>query len=134
MTDQIKHGDSFNVGSIKVTGHATPCHTQDSICFFAEEDGQRAAFPGDTLFVAGCGRFFEGGSAIDLRALSGAQALQPRCTKRECAGLLSRSLLAYGLTCERLRFVAHQLALAEQDQAQYDAACAPRRHRRLPRA
>ena len=60
LTDQVKHGDSFNVGSIKVSAHATPCHTQDSICFFVEEDGQRAVFTGDTLFVSGCGRFFEG--------------------------------------------------------------------------
>jgi glyoxylase-like metal-dependent hydrolase (beta-lactamase superfamily II) len=41
---------------------ATPCHTQDSICFYLEDTktNQRGVFTGDTLFLAGCGRFFEG--------------------------------------------------------------------------
>merc|ERR1711977_611229 len=38
----------------------TPCHTQDSICFFFEDGNERAVFTGDTLFIGGCGRFFEG--------------------------------------------------------------------------
>jgi len=70
LTDEIKHGETFNVGSIKVTGHATPCHTQDSICFFVEENGERAAFCGDTLFHGGCGRFFEGTPAEMHKALN----------------------------------------------------------------
>ena len=42
---------------------ATPCHTQDSICFHATTpDGSHpgGVFTGDTLFIAGSGRFFEG--------------------------------------------------------------------------
>jgi len=63
LTKQINHKDSFTVGkNIKVTGYHTPCHTQDSTCFFVEDSNkdQRAVFTGDTLFVGGCGRFFEG--------------------------------------------------------------------------
>lgn len=65
---------------------ATPCHTQDSICYFVQgavsrydacldrlptlftdvQNDQRAVFTGDTLFVAGCGRFFEGKSLTSL--------------------------------------------------------------------
>jgi hydroxyacylglutathione hydrolase len=41
-------------------GLHTPCHTQDSVCYFLEHDGSKAVFTGDTLFIAGCGRFFEG--------------------------------------------------------------------------
>lgn len=44
----------------------TPCHTQDSICFHATpSDGSHpgGVFTGDTLFIAGCGRFFEGTAA-----------------------------------------------------------------------
>lgn len=64
-----KDGETFKIGSsIKVTALYTPCHTQDSICFYAEDTStspeaggvKRAVFTGDTLFVAGCGRFFEG--------------------------------------------------------------------------
>jgi hydroxyacylglutathione hydrolase len=35
-------------------------HTQDHVLYFAECDAQSAVFTGDTVFVAGCGRFFEG--------------------------------------------------------------------------
>lgn len=41
----------------------TPCHTQDSICYYVtSSDGSHpgGVFTGDTLFIAGCGRFFEG--------------------------------------------------------------------------
>jgi len=43
---------------------ATPCHTQDSICYYvtdtSSESAGGAVFTGDTLFIAGCGVFFEG--------------------------------------------------------------------------
>ena len=42
------------------TGLHTPCHTQDSVCYFLEDGTGRAVFTGDTLFIAGSGRFFEG--------------------------------------------------------------------------
>lgn len=49
--------------SIEITAIHTPCHTQDSICYFAQDTknpDQKFVFTGDTLFNAGCGRFFEG--------------------------------------------------------------------------
>jgi len=53
---------------------ATPCHTQDSICYYAtdtaDENTPAGVFTGDTLFVAGCGRFFEGDGAQMHAALS----------------------------------------------------------------
>ena len=46
---------------------ATPCHTQDSICYYVTDPsksaGGGAVFTGDTLFIAGCGVFFEGTGA-----------------------------------------------------------------------
>jgi hypothetical protein len=33
---QVKHGDEFSIGDITVRALATPCHTQDSICFYVE--------------------------------------------------------------------------------------------------
>lgn len=37
-------------------------HTRDSICYYVKdpETDERCIFTGDTLFTAGCGRFFEG--------------------------------------------------------------------------
>lgn len=54
--------DKFKIGNLDVTAIATPCHTQDHICYFVEDKqaNKRAVFTGDTLFVSGCGRFFEG--------------------------------------------------------------------------
>ena len=43
---------------------ATPCHTQDSICYYVTDKSSPGTAPvvftGDTLFTGGCGRFFEG--------------------------------------------------------------------------
>ncbi|KAF4338980.1 hydroxyacylglutathione hydrolase [Fusarium beomiforme] len=54
------HGEIFKLGNIAITCIHTPCHTQDSICFFFQDGDQKAVFTGDTLFTGGCGRFFEG--------------------------------------------------------------------------
>lgn len=47
---------------LEITATHTPCHTQDSICWYVRDTktGEKALFTGDTLFTAGCGRFFEG--------------------------------------------------------------------------
>ncbi|KIY43633.1 Metallo-hydrolase/oxidoreductase [Fistulina hepatica ATCC 64428] len=64
LTDLVHDKDEFTVGdNIHVKCLATPCHTRDSICFYAtDKTGAHpgGVFTGDTLFVAGCGRFFEG--------------------------------------------------------------------------
>lgn len=53
---------------------ATPCHTQDSICYYVTDKSNSAqpgaVFTGDTLFIGGCGRFFEGTAAEMHRSLS----------------------------------------------------------------
>lgn len=57
------HQEVIDLGDdLSVTALHTPCHTQDSICYFVEDSKtkQRAVFTGDTLFISGCGRFFEG--------------------------------------------------------------------------
>ncbi|KAL6937384.1 hypothetical protein ACO0RG_003889 [Hanseniaspora osmophila] len=61
-----KDGQTFKLGDdITVKAIRTPCHTQDSVCyyFFDKSTDERAVFTGDTLFTAGCGRFFEGDGA-----------------------------------------------------------------------
>jgi len=74
LTDQVKDGDVLKIGkNITVKCLATPCHTQDSICYYATDDKapeQKGVFTGDTLFIGGCGRFFEGNAAEMHKALS----------------------------------------------------------------
>ena len=53
MTKVPEHEETFRVGEILVKALSTPCHTQDSICYLFEDDGKRAVFTGDTLFIGG---------------------------------------------------------------------------------
>jgi len=64
-TKFVKDGDEFTLGkNIRIKCLATPCHTQDSICYHVTDASDAAhpggVFTGDTLFIGGCGRFFEG--------------------------------------------------------------------------
>ncbi|KAF8636545.1 hypothetical protein AX17_003357 [Amanita inopinata Kibby_2008] len=75
LTNLVGDKDEFKVGeNVHVKCLATPCHTQDSICYHITDNAD-ASFPGgvltgDTLFIGGCGRFFEGtGEEMD-RALT----------------------------------------------------------------
>lgn len=56
-------GEVIQLGNdVEITAIHTPCHTQDSICYYAvdKKTKQKCVFTGDTLFISGCGRFFEG--------------------------------------------------------------------------
>ena len=64
------HLEKIQLGSdIEILCIRTPCHTQDSVCYYVKDrqNGDQAIFTGDTLFTAGCGRFFEGdGNEMDI--------------------------------------------------------------------
>ncbi|KAK9456650.1 beta-lactamase-like protein [Dipodascopsis uninucleata] len=61
VTETPKDKSIFKLGSsISITALHTPCHTQDSICYFFQDGDDKAVFTGDTLFICGSGRFFEG--------------------------------------------------------------------------
>ncbi|KAF8654227.1 hypothetical protein AX16_003751 [Volvariella volvacea WC 439] len=75
LTQLVGDKDEITVGShIRVRCLATPCHTQDSICYYVtntQDPSQPAhVFTGDTLFIGGCGRFFEGTGDQMIRALT----------------------------------------------------------------
>lgn len=56
------HLQKYELNHLTITCIRTPCHTQDSICYYVEDSrtDEKLLFTGDTLFVAGCGKFFEG--------------------------------------------------------------------------
>uniref|UniRef100_A0AAY4BJ58 Hydroxyacylglutathione hydrolase, mitochondrial n=1 Tax=Denticeps clupeoides TaxID=299321 RepID=A0AAY4BJ58_9TELE len=63
LTQKISHHSNFKVGSLNVKCLFTPCHTTGHICYFVTKNSSSEppiVFTGDTLFVAGCGKFFEG--------------------------------------------------------------------------
>jgi glyoxylase-like metal-dependent hydrolase (beta-lactamase superfamily II) len=53
VTATPKHGETLKVGGISVKSLHTPCHTQDSICWFMQDGDEKAVFTGDTLFISG---------------------------------------------------------------------------------
>ncbi|KAL0944042.1 hydroxyacylglutathione hydrolase [Colletotrichum truncatum] len=77
VTNTPKDGESFKVGNIAVKALYTPCHTQDSICWFMQDGDQKVVFTGDTLFHSGCGRFFEGNAEEMHKALNKTLASLP---------------------------------------------------------
>jgi hydroxyacylglutathione hydrolase len=56
QSDFLENGQEFEVAGIGVKALHIPGHTLGAVAYVAED----AAFTGDTLFAAGCGRLFEG--------------------------------------------------------------------------
>ena len=72
LNKKVKNGDTFTIGSMNIECMATPCHTTGHICYFVTDsakDQEPIVFTGDTLFVAGCGKFFEGTASQMYTAL-----------------------------------------------------------------
>ncbi|PTB41955.1 hypothetical protein M441DRAFT_67495 [Trichoderma asperellum CBS 433.97] len=80
VTKTPQHGETFQIGDISVRAVHTPCHTQDSICYYMEDSTGKAVFTGDTLFVSGCGKFFEGSAAEMHEALNNRLGALPEDT------------------------------------------------------
>lgn len=82
---------------------ATPCHTQDSICYFVTDKANPSqpgvVFTGDTLFQGGCGRFFEGTPSEMHKALSYLGSL-PESTVVYNGHEYTKSNVAFGKSIE----------------------------------
>jgi len=93
------HNSTFSIGEkIKVRALHTPCHTQDSICYFFEDGEDRAVFTGDTLFIGGCGRFFEGTAEEMHKALNETLAALPDDTKVYPGHEYTKGNVKFGIT------------------------------------
>jgi len=99
VTNTPAHNSTFKIGeSIKVTALHTPCHTQDSICYLFEDGNDRAVFTGDTLFIGGCGRFFEGDAEQMHKALNEVLAALPDDTKVYPGHEYTKGNVKFGIT------------------------------------
>jgi len=56
LTDALEDEDRFTIGSLAFRVRHIPGHTLGAVAYIVED----AVFTGDTLFLAGCGRLFEG--------------------------------------------------------------------------
>lgn len=95
VTRTPEHNSTFTLGSITIRALHTPCHTQDSICYLFEDGEDRAVFTGDTLFIGGCGRFFEGTPKEMHKALNEVLAGLPDDTKVYVGGPSSYNLILW---------------------------------------
>ncbi len=93
----VSGGDTFRFGAHEVQVIATPGHTLDHIIYYVP--AAKAAFVGDTIFVLGCGRLFEG-SPEQMHASLAAIAALPNETKLYCAHEYTLSNAKFAMTVE----------------------------------
>jgi hydroxyacylglutathione hydrolase len=60
LTDVVTDGDKLTIGRVGIFVMLVPGHTLGAVAYVARADGKTAVFTGDTMFLAGCGRLFEG--------------------------------------------------------------------------
>jgi hydroxyacylglutathione hydrolase len=97
QTRFVNTGDLVTVGSLQARVTHIPGHTLGAVSYLVDDGGQRAVFTGDTLFLAGCGRLFEGTPAQMHTSLSSLAAL-PDDTRVYCG---------HEYTAANLRFARH---------------------------
>jgi hydroxyacylglutathione hydrolase len=95
QTDALGEGDSFDFGGAKVEVLEIPGHTLGAIAFITEGN----LFSGDTLFIAGCGRVFEGTMAMMSQSLAKLRSL-PADTKVWCGHEYTVNNLRFARTVE----------------------------------
>ncbi|EED22924.1 hydroxyacylglutathione hydrolase, putative [Talaromyces stipitatus ATCC 10500] len=117
VTKTPTHGETWKIGErISVKALHTPCHTQDSICYFLEDGDQRAVFTGDTMFTGGCGRFFEGDAAQMHKALNETLAALPDDTKVYSGHEYTKSNVKFLLAVSQSDAIKKLQAFAESNQ------------------
>ncbi|KAJ7559625.1 hypothetical protein O6H91_04G094000 [Diphasiastrum complanatum] len=102
-TDPLKDGDEFPLSeNVNIKALHTPCHTKGHISYYVtSSDGETpAVFTGDTLFVAGCGKFFEGSAEDMYYSLLEKLASLPAPTRVFCGHEYTVQNLKFALTVE----------------------------------
>ncbi|KAJ3039710.1 hypothetical protein HDV00_011942 [Rhizophlyctis rosea] len=97
LTTKVTDGKTFKVGSLDVTPLYTICHTTGSVSYYVvdPETKEKAVFTGDTLFIGGCGRFFEGTADQMHNSLINILGGLPKETKVYCGHEYTKSNLKF---------------------------------------
>lgn len=93
----LKEGEKIAIGQLEATLLKIPGHTLDHVAYYFES--LRALFCGDTLFVGGCGRLFEGTAEQMFDSLAKIKNL-PDDTLIYCGHEYSQKNLEFALTIE----------------------------------
>jgi hydroxyacylglutathione hydrolase len=93
----LGEGETYKLGSDEARVYDVPGHTRGHIAYWFKDS--RALFCGDTLFLMGCGRLFEGTPEQMWRSLSKLKALPPE-TRVYCGHEYTQANARFALTVE----------------------------------
>ncbi|XP_057442352.1 hydroxyacylglutathione hydrolase cytoplasmic [Lotus japonicus] len=120
-TDKVENGDKVSLGAdISILALHTPCHTKGHISYYVtgKEDEDPAVFTGDTLFIASCGKFFEGTAEQMYQSLCVTLGSLPKPTRVYCGHEYSVKNLQFALTIEPGNLKTQQKLTWAQNQRQ----------------
>lgn len=123
QTRGLEEGERFALGAIEVSILHVPGHTLGAVAYALHDaaTGARAVFTGDTMFVAGCGRLFEGTAEQMFSSLAKIAALDP-ATRVYCGHEYTAANVRFARTVEPDNA---ELAALERSAAAARAAHAP---------
>jgi hydroxyacylglutathione hydrolase len=98
FTTGIDEGDQVEIGHQRARVLFIPCHTSGHVAYVF--DDAKAAFTGDMLFAAGCGRTFEGGPEQMYDALCNKLAALPDDMRVFCGHEYTEGNLRFAVTVE----------------------------------
>ncbi len=97
ITHMVDEGDTVRIGNLEARFLFVPCHTSGHIAAYFE--AEKSVFTGDTLFIAGCGRLFEG-TASDMHNNMVKLTQLPDDTKIYCGHEYTVTNLNFALSLE----------------------------------
>ena len=97
ITNLVDEGDTLSIGQHHARFLFIPCHTNGHVALYFPNE--KAVFTGDTLFIAGCGRLFEG-TAADMHNNMVKLTALPDDTRVYCGHEYTVKNLQFALTLE----------------------------------
>jgi hydroxyacylglutathione hydrolase len=97
LTHPVANGDTIHIGMLEARVIGIPAHTSGHVAYYFAK--LEAVFTGDTLFIGGCGRVFEGNAATMVASLGRLAAL-PDSTRVYCGHEYTEKNLRFALTLE----------------------------------
>eukprot|EP01127_Copromyxa_protea_P010791 TRINITY_DN2666_c0_g1_i1.p1 TRINITY_DN2666_c0_g1~~TRINITY_DN2666_c0_g1_i1.p1 ORF type:complete len:227 (-),score=50.33 TRINITY_DN2666_c0_g1_i1:158-838(-) len=100
LTQLVGEEDTIRTSSLSIDVIFTPCHTSGHVLYFLDPEKNNLSSPilfsGDTMFIGGCGRFFEGSGQDMDTALNQKIASLPPTTQIYCGHEYTVSNLKFG--------------------------------------
>ncbi|HEY6395254.1 MAG TPA: hydroxyacylglutathione hydrolase, partial [Candidatus Binataceae bacterium] len=97
LTDPVDDGDTVRIGALEGRVIGIPAHTNGHVAYYFA--ALNAVFTGDTMFVGGCGRVFEGKAATMVDSLRRLASLADS-TQVYCGHEYTEKNLRFALTLE----------------------------------